>query len=339
MFAKSEFTGYLRQDGRKGIRNTILVVYLVECAHHVAREIVYPFRKKGVHLIGFSGCYPNQYAFDMMSRLCSHPNTGGVLLVSLGCESFDRRGLAQRVRESGRPVETLVIQERGGTLTTIDRGQMWLEQTLTELEETTTRTTMTVDELVVGAICGGSDATSGITANPAIGRCFDLLVENEASAIFEEGGELIGCEQIMAERAVTPELANEILGTMDKDRALLHDDGARQFCCRQCRWRVDNGRGKVDGGLRQERLITDSGTDQTWRRAAGGRVVPDGHCTGRRSPLWLPKHQRHGRNRRADRLRSASDAVFDGARVCGRVGNFSSDQGVRQPGNLQANGR
>ena len=216
MFAKSEFTGFLRQDGRKGIRNTILVVYLVECAHHVAREIVYPFRKKGVHLIGFSGCYPNQYAFDMMSRLCCHPNTGGVLLVSLGCESFDRRGLAQLVAESNRPVETLVIQQRGGTLSTVDQGQEWLQQTMNELEETTTRVTMSVDELVVGAICGGSDATSGITANPAIGRCFDLLVENDASAIFEEGGELIGCEQIMAERAVTPQLANEILGTMEK---------------------------------------------------------------------------------------------------------------------------
>ena len=238
MFAKSEFTGYLRQDGRKGIRNTILVVYLVECAHHVAREIVYPFRKKGVHLIGFSGCYPNQYAFDMMSRLCSHPNTGGVLLVSLGCESFDRRGLAQLVEESGRPVETLVIQERGGTLTTIDQGQAWLQQTLTELEETTTRVTMSVDELVVGAICGGSDATSGITANPAIGRCFDLLVENEASAIFEEGGELIGCEQIMAERAVTPELANEILGTMDKTARYYTTMGHGSFAV-----------GNADGGL------------------------------------------------------------------------------------------
>ena len=238
MSAKTEFTGFLRQDGRKGIRNTILVVYLVECAHHVSREIVYPFRKQGVHLIGFSGCYPNQYAFDMMARLCCHPNTGGVLLVSLGCESFDRRGLAQHVKESGRPVETLVIQERGGTLTTIDQGQQWLEETIIELEETTPRVTMSVDELVVGAICGGSDATSGITANPAIGRCFDLLVENEASAIFEEGGELIGCEQIMAERAVTPELAHEILGTMDKTARYYTTMGHGSFAV-----------GNADGGL------------------------------------------------------------------------------------------
>ena len=238
MSAKTEFQGFLRQDGRKGIRNTILVVYLVECAHHVAREIVYPYRKQGVHLIGFSGCYPNQYAFDMMARLCTHPNTGGVLLVSLGCESFDRRGLARVVIDSGRPVETLVIQERGGTLTTVDQGQTWLEETLAELEDTTARVTMSVDELVVGAICGGSDATSGITANPAIGRCFDLLVDNNASATFEEGGELIGCEQIMADRAVTPALGEEILSTMEKTARYYTTMGHGSFAV-----------GNSDGGL------------------------------------------------------------------------------------------
>jgi len=238
MSAKTEFQGFLRQDGRKGIRNTTLVVYLVECAHHVAREIVYPYRKQGVHLIGFSGCYPNQYAFDMMARLCTHPNTGAVLLVSLGCESFDRRGLQQLVSESGRPVETLVIQERGGTLTTVDQGLAWLEDTLTELEEAAKRVPMSVDELVVGAICGGSDATSGITANPAIGRCFDLLVENNASAIFEEGGELIGCEQIMAHRAVTPALGQEILSTMEKTARYYTTMGHGSFAV-----------GNADGGL------------------------------------------------------------------------------------------
>ncbi len=238
MSAKTEFQGFLRQDGRKGIRNTVLVVYLVECAHHVAREIVYPYRKQGVHLIGFSGCYPNQYAFDMMARLCTHPNTGAVLLVSLGCESFDRHGLQQRVSESGRPVETLVIQERGGTLTTVDQGLAWLQETLTELEETTTHVPMSVDELVVGAICGGSDATSGITANPAIGRCFDLLVEYNASAIFEEGGELIGCEQIMAGRAVTPALGEEILSTMEKTARYYTTMGHGSFAV-----------GNADGGL------------------------------------------------------------------------------------------
>lgn len=60
---------YLRPDGRKGIRNTLAVVYLVECAHHVAREIQFPYRDKGAHLIGFGGCYPNDYSFRMLESL------------------------------------------------------------------------------------------------------------------------------------------------------------------------------------------------------------------------------------------------------------------------------
>ena len=114
------FGGYLRADGRKGIRNVIAVAYLVECAHHVAREIAWPMREHA-HVIGFPGCFPNDYAQMMMERLCTHPNVGGVLLVSLGCESFDRYRLEKTIRESDRPVETLVIQNEGGTQATIAR--------------------------------------------------------------------------------------------------------------------------------------------------------------------------------------------------------------------------
>jgi altronate dehydratase len=69
----------------------------------VAREIVHPFREQGVNLIGFSGCYPNAYSHKMMERLCTHPNVGGALLVSLGCEGFNKSGLLETVRKSGRP--------------------------------------------------------------------------------------------------------------------------------------------------------------------------------------------------------------------------------------------
>ena len=101
----TSFEGYLRSDGRKGIRNLVAVAYLVECAHHVAREIAYPTRDKA-HLIGFPGCFPNDYAQTMMERLCTHPNVGAVLLVSLGCESFNRYRLAETIRASGRAQST-----------------------------------------------------------------------------------------------------------------------------------------------------------------------------------------------------------------------------------------
>ena len=201
--------GFLRQDGRKGIRNVLLVAYLVECAHHVARAIVNQSDDTAVQLIGFPGCFPNDYAFRIMQALGTHPNTGGVLLVSLGCEGFNREALSEAIRESGRPVETLVIQQAGGTRKTIDAGLaavMALKTRIAGAEQVD----LTPDELVVGTICGGSDGTSGISANPAVGKCFDRLVRDGATCIFEETGELIGCEQVMMERAITPDLAKEI---------------------------------------------------------------------------------------------------------------------------------
>lgn len=207
--------GYLRSDGRKGIRNVVAVAYLVECAHHVAAEIVSPFEGQEVHLIGFPGCFPSAYADRIMKQVATHPNVGAVLLVSLGCESFDRHSLAATVKASGRPVETLVIQERGGTRSTIRAGRAWVQEMVEQLRATP-RGPMGVNELVVGTICGGSDATSGLTANPAAGRAFDLLIEKGATAIFEETGELIGCERFMADRAVTPELGQQIIASVAK---------------------------------------------------------------------------------------------------------------------------
>ncbi|MEO8352365.1 MAG: UxaA family hydrolase [Chthoniobacteraceae bacterium] len=197
--------GFLRADGRKGIRNVVAVVYLVECAHYVAREIVYPFREHGVHLLGFPGCFPNPYAHRMLRQLCTHPNVGGVLLISLGCEGFAREKLLEEIRASGRAAETLVIQESGGTRRTIDEGRR-LAESLRKSADACDSVPFGVAELIVGTICGGSDATSGITANPAVGRAFDRLVADGARAIFEETGELIGCETIMAARAARPEL-------------------------------------------------------------------------------------------------------------------------------------
>lgn len=205
----SGMRGYLRSDGRKGIRNTVAVAYLVECAHHVAREIALPWREDGVHAIGFPGCYPNPYAERMMEQLCTHPNVGAVLLVSLGCESFNKYALERAVRASGRPVKTIIIQGTGGTRASIREGRAWVEEqrSLLDAQESVP---MTVSELVIGTVCGGSDGTSGITGNPAAGRAFDQFIAEGAACIFEETGELIGCEHIMAARAITPELGAEL---------------------------------------------------------------------------------------------------------------------------------
>lgn len=207
--------GWLRKDGRKGIRNTVVVAYLVECAHHVAREIALPFREQDVHVVGFPGCFPNAYAERMLDRLCTHPNVGAVLLVSLGCESFNKYRLEHAVRESGRPVKTIVIQSTGGTRRSVEDGRAFVAAQRAALETTQT-VLMDVSELVIGTVCGGSDGTSGITGNPAAGRAFDMLVAEGAACIFEETGELIGCEHIMARRAVTPELGRLLEASVAK---------------------------------------------------------------------------------------------------------------------------
>ncbi len=209
------FEGYLRQDGRKGIRNTVAVAYLVECARHVASEIVLPFRDQEVQVIGFPGCFPNDYAQKMMTQICTHPNVGAVLLVSLGCESFDRFSLARDIANSGRPVESIVIQQTGGTRGSIQSGRAWVSAQIA-VREKVPRVPMEIGDLVIGTICGGSDGTSGITGNPAVGRAFDRLVARGAACIFEETGELIGCEQIMADRARTPELGAELVRSVAK---------------------------------------------------------------------------------------------------------------------------
>jgi altronate hydrolase len=219
-FEAAPFTGYLRSDGRKGIRNHLLVVYLVECAHHVAREIamgpgVAAREGTSVQVVGFPGCYPNDYAQRVLTALCTHPNVGGCLLVSLGCESFDRRALSKAVRSSGRWVESLVIQKEGGTLRTVARGRELVKTGLEAIADVE-RAPMDVSELVVGTICGGSDSTSTLTANPGVGRAFDRLVAAGARCIFEETGELIGCEDHLRERASTPELGVELAGRITK---------------------------------------------------------------------------------------------------------------------------
>ena len=124
-----------------------------------------------MHLIGFPGCYPNAYALEMMEKLCTHPNVGAALLVSLGCEGFNKRRLARddrgvraaRCARSG-------IQDTGGTRKTIAEGRAWVERTLPAARTRSSRVPMGIDELIVGTICGGSDATSGLTANPGDGR-------------------------------------------------------------------------------------------------------------------------------------------------------------------------
>lgn len=210
-----EMMAYPRKDGRKGIRNVVLVAYLVECAHHVCTRISRSFEDSEAQVVGFSGCFPSDYGQAMMEALCTHPNVGAVQLISLGCENFRKTDLMRTIESSGRPVNLITIQENGGTRSAITEGTEWVGKQISALKQMQ-KVPMSTEELVIGTICGGSDATSGLTGNPAAGRAFDKLVAAGATCIFEETGELIGCEHIMAARAATPALKEALIDSVEK---------------------------------------------------------------------------------------------------------------------------
>ena len=206
--------GYLRPDGRKGIRNLVLVIYTVECAQHVAHMIARD--EPETHVIGFPGCYDNQYAVRLMLALARHPNIGAVLAVGLGCEYTQPAKIAEIARESGRPSEWFYIQQAGGTAKSVAKGKESLARLRTEIATTANITPMTLADLTVGAECGGSDATSGIAGNPVVGAFYDLLVDAGGTGVFEETVEMLGLKPIILDRAASPEAAGQLAAAYEK---------------------------------------------------------------------------------------------------------------------------
>jgi len=209
----TKWSAYLRPDGRKGIRNLVLVVYTVECAKHVAHEIA--AGEPDTHVLGFPGCYDNAYAIRLMLALGRHPNVGAVLAVGLGCEYTQPERLAAKIAESGRPADWFFIQQSGGTAESIAKGKATVAKMRDELRATP-RCEMSLSEFVVGAECGGSDATSGIAGNPAVGKFYDRLVDAGGTAIFEETVEMIGLRQLIVDRAADETAAEQLAGAYDK---------------------------------------------------------------------------------------------------------------------------
>ena len=208
-----EFSGFLRPDGTFGVRNYLAVVPTVACACDVVlrvSEVVVGARP----LMHHQGCAQLPQDVERVARVLANlgknPNVGAVLVVGLGCESVSADRLADEISKTGKPVETVVIQEEGGTRRAIARGVELGQRLAVEISECR-RTSAGVSELAVGVKCGASDATSGIASNPAVGACSDALVDRGATVIFGETTEIIGAEHILAKRAASREVAERLL--------------------------------------------------------------------------------------------------------------------------------
>ncbi|RYY44188.1 MAG: hypothetical protein EOP59_06615, partial [Sphingomonadales bacterium] len=165
------WSGWQRPDGRKGVRNIVLVIYTVQCAAHVAHAIA--AGEDDVQVVGFPGCYDNQYAIRLVLSLARHPNVGAVLSVGLGCEYTQPARIAEAVERSGRPADAFFIQDVGGTRSSVERGKDSVRALRDRIRRETPRVEMGFGDLTLGAECGGSDGTSGLVGNPVVGRLFD----------------------------------------------------------------------------------------------------------------------------------------------------------------------
>ncbi|MEA4940437.1 MAG: UxaA family hydrolase [Christensenella sp.] len=213
-----EFFGYERADGQVGSRNHVAVIPSVICADDVAQAIVHQVHgTRG--LLHHQGCCQLPPDLDRVTdTLCGlgcSPNAGAVLVVSLGCEGTDHERLVETIAKTGKPVEIIHIQELGGMSNAIRQGTD-LAQKLTRHISGQQRKPIDASRIVMAIKCGGSDATSGMASNCAIGYVADKLVDLGATVIFGETTEFIGAEHILARRAASPDVAERIYGAVER---------------------------------------------------------------------------------------------------------------------------
>ncbi|MBK5093374.1 MAG: UxaA family hydrolase, partial [Actinobacteria bacterium] len=206
------FSGYERSNGSVGIRNHVAIIPTVACANGVA-GLIAKEAPQAVPLFHGHGCGRAGRDLELhirtLANLGRHPNVGAVLVVGLGCEVIKAEHLAPSIAESGKPVEYLDIQSEGGSLKTAEKG-LKLVEGLIESVGREKRTEVGVERLILGLECGGSDAFSGVTANPSVGVVADWLVDKGGMVILTENTEMIGTSHILERRACSPQVAAEI---------------------------------------------------------------------------------------------------------------------------------
>ena len=209
-----KFWGYRRAEGRPGIRNHILILPTCACGSESARIIASQVRG-AVNIVFNTGCSDVQANTDMSQKILTgfacNPNVWGVVIIGLGCETVPHAKLKEKIQAlTSKPVASFGIQDEGGTLKTIEKGvraarEMAAQAGLQQKE------LFDLSELYMGIECGGSDATSGIASNPATGELSDLLVDMGATTVMSESIEWIGGEHVLAKRAATPAIHNQII--------------------------------------------------------------------------------------------------------------------------------
>lgn len=223
------FMGYRRPDGTVGIRNHVLIMPTVNCANQVARAI--SAHVKGTtwfeHQHGCSQLAPDaaQTARAFIGH-GTHPNVYGVVVVGLGCEVVRAQDVAAEIQKQcpHKPVHVVIIQDEGGSFGAIHAGSVAAHYMVQEASALS-REPIPASELILGTECGGSDACSGLSANPALGEASDILIDAGGTSVLAETPELIGAEHIIAERAVSDDVKNRCYDTVRGFEAMAKSFG------------------------------------------------------------------------------------------------------------------
>jgi altronate dehydratase len=240
------FLGYQRENGDVGTRNYVAVIATSNCSSHVVSGIAERLKHvtrethgvDGVVAIAHQeGCGHSQgedtwQLERTMAGMVYHPNVGAVLMVSLGCEVnqlslyVGTTQLEQQAFRKGKLIVGLEMQSSGGTLQTIEKGVEQVEG-LIQYCQRMTRTEHPLSKIFMGTNCGGSDAFSGISANPALGYASDLLVRSRGTSVLAEIPECIGAEHLLTRRAADEATGKKIIDVVRWYKDYLSRFGAK----------------------------------------------------------------------------------------------------------------
>ena len=211
---KLQFWGYRRAEGRPGIRNHVLILPTCACGSESSRIVASQVRG-AVNIVFNTGCSDVAANTEMSQKVLTgfacNPNVYGVVIIGLGCETVPHLKLKEKIQKmTSKPVVSFGIQDEGGTLKTIEKAvraarDMAAEAGMQQKE------LFDASELFLGIECGGSDATSGIASNPAVGELSDILVDMGATSVMSESIEWIGGEHVLAKRAANAKIHNQII--------------------------------------------------------------------------------------------------------------------------------
>lgn len=222
------FLGIQREDGRVATRNYIGVISTVNCSASVVKKVAQHFERSdimknypqvdGIVALSHSfGCCIDhdgegiQQLRRTISGYMQHPNFAAVIIVGLGCEANQLKPLlASQDASSHAKVQSLVMQEQGGTQKTIDKAIAIVTELLPQAN-LVKRESLPVSHLCVALQCGGSDGYSGITANPALGVAVDHLIAQGGTAILSETPEIYGAEHLLTRRSINSEVGHKLV--------------------------------------------------------------------------------------------------------------------------------